>query len=515
MQRPPAQPGPGRAARLAWMLFALVLPLGGCFSYRPAGHGSLPPEPLASDAWPAFDTDPLAPLAATPEAVPRFVIDRDRVARSLRGADGARVDETVERLRERTTFRVHTVRPTEYGLLRLWSDPRDDGLATRRPFFSWSGRREEFVRGGAFLTGPALARAEVRERSRREHGLDRGDGGRVGPFGLLPSGEPERWRLMEGIGLAAPVGVRPDAPGLIVHLPSLLENKYEHGVLNRFRRWGWAVAHVETRIGVPGPNEAARVRNRDERARRLRDLMGEENPDTPMTLDEHIARDTLRRAAAEQIAAELPDPGTGFEIHEDTDADALGAAIAAAVDARLAEHAYAAEALVDAVDRTHPHLADRPVVVFGFSGGALAAPAVAARLRAAYPDRPLMLVLVGGGGDILTIARTSTLTDGGITLAPPEGPEPSPAQVAAVQRAYESASRLDPLRVIASLRGVPVLHASADADTVVPTPAARRLDAAHGGADRLVHRGTHNTLFFFINGQAGRMRSWLRSHGAG
>jgi hypothetical protein len=30
-----------------------------------------------------------------------------------------------------------------------------------------------------------------------------------------------------------------------------------------------------------------------------------------------------------------------------------------------------------------------------------------------------------------------------------------------------------------------------------------------------VHRGTHNTLFFFINGQAGRMRSWLRSHGAG
>ena len=32
--------------------------------------------------------------------------------------------------------------------------------------------------------------------------------------------------------------------------------------------------------------------------------------------------------------------------------------------------------------------------------------------------------------------------------------------------------------------------------------------------DRLVHRGNHDTLLFFLNSQASRVRSWLRAHGA-
>jgi hypothetical protein len=496
------------------LLLATVLPIAGCFSYHPSNTPTRPSEPLAADAWPRFDTDPLEALAATPASVPRFVIDRDRVAGSLKSAGDARIDETVADLESRTAYHVRLVRRTDHGLLRFWTDPRDNGRVTRKPFFSWNGRLEEFVRNGAFLTAPALAAGDAREQSRKDHGLEEDARAGVGPFGLRRTGEPQRWRLDEGIGLSVPSEVAPDAPGLIVHLTSLLENKYEHGVLNRFRGWGWAVAHIESRIGVPGPNETARIRRRDLQRQRVRALMDEAYPDPPVSLKEHIARDTLLHLVTEQVEAEFPDLDTGFEIRPGTDIAALGATIARAVDARLAEHAYAAEALVAAIDEANPQLATRPLVVFGFSGGALAAPAVAARLHEAFPGRPLRLVLVGGGGDILTIARTSTLTDGGVTLVPKDGPEPTGAQLAELQRAYEEASRLDPLRAAAALRDVPILHISADADTVVPTPAARRFDQTHAGVDRIEHRGSHNTLFFFLNSQAGKIRSWLRAHGA-
>lgn len=34
-----------------------------------------------------------------------------------------------------------------------------------------------------------------------------------------------------------------------------------------------------------------------------------------------------------------------------------------------------------------------------------------------------------------------------------------------------------------------------------------------GSVDRLVHRGNHDTLFYFMAQHAGRVRSWLRAHG--
>jgi pimeloyl-ACP methyl ester carboxylesterase len=221
-------------------------------------------------------------------------------------------------------------------------------------------------------------------------------------------------------------------------------------------------------------------------------------------------------AARERIRKELPDPPTGFEIHPgDCAAElrALGVRIADAVDTRLAEHAYAAEALIAAINDMHPELIDRPVVVIGFSAGALAAPAVAARLHEAFPERPLRLVLVGGGGDLLTMARTSTLTNGGITLRPADGPDPTPEQIEILQSAYEARVRLDPVKSVAALRAIPMLHVYASNDTIVPTAGAERVNAAHAGNARLIHRGDHDTLFFFLGSQAGPVRSWLRSTG--
>jgi hypothetical protein len=512
---------------LARQIAAVVLaclPLGGCFSYHRAAADRPAPDRLAAEAWPRHDTAPLVPLTETPGVIRRYEVDRAELARDkkLSHLTEAQLDLAADEAANLHAIEVLDSRLTDGGLIRLWRDPRNDDAHTYEPMiFSFGGRLELFTRRGSFLTPDQLAWREAREASRARHGLvDRPPYRGTDVRGVTTSDEADRWLLHEGYDLGFSV---PDAQpvGLAIHLTSLYENKYEHAVIRRLRNWGWAIGHIDTRLGVRGPLAEQAMDRRNEREALLESRMPLSPPGSTQRHDEDVdewmkeTTDYIERRyeLGEQLKKDLPDIGTGFELTPDSDPEQIADLIARAADRRLAEHADAAAALVDSLDALHPQLAGRPLLVTGFSAGALAAPTVAARLRERHPDRQILLVLVGGGATLLDIARTSELTDGGIRLQDPGGPEPTPEQLAVLQNRYESKSRLDPIHTAAALRDIPVLHIYADRDTVVPTAAAERLNAAHGSVDRLVHHGDHDTLLYLLNTEASRIRSWLRAHG--
>ncbi len=121
--------------------------------------------------------------------------------------------------------------------------------------------------------------------------------------------------------------------------------------------------------------------------------------------------------------------------------------------------------------------------------------------------------MVGGGGDLLSASIGSVFTDGGIHLEPRDGPEPTQEQLDELVTHYRAASKLDPLTLGPVVRDIPTLHLYATRDTVVPTSTARAFNAAHGRVDRLVHPLNHDTLFLFLPGEAGKIKSWLRQQG--
>lgn len=500
----------------------ILMPLSGCFSYHRAEQQNRPAEPLAADAWPRPNTDELLPLLETPAVIQRYEVDRATFTEEFPELPADQMEELVRAASNAHAIELLETRMTENGLLRVWDDPRNPDADTEIPIiFSFGGRIEEFVQRGAYLTADQMAWDRASKASRESYGIATRTRYRGTQMkGVSTTDEAERWMLRNGYSLGYSF---PDADpvGLVIHLTSLYENKYEHAALRRLKHWGWAVGHLETRLGVRGPLAEQAMDRRNEREAVLESRMPLNPPefservlndDTPL-FEEIVEYSKRRRAVDEELKKELPDLGTGFEIGPDSDPLVIADAIASAVDLRLAEHAAAAVALVETLDTLRPELDQRPLLITGFSAGALTAPTVAARLRERFPERTVMVLLVGGGGSLLDIAQGSTLTNGGIRLKEPGGPEPTPQQLAEVASCYESASRLDPLKAAAALRDIPILHIYADKDTVVPTAAAERFNAAHGSVDRLVHKGDHDTLFYFLNSQASRVRSWLRENG--
>lgn len=512
---------PLRAAFLGCFLLALPN-AAGCFSYHPASEPRLAVEPIPKRAWPQPDTDTLLELAQTPPVIPRYAVDREEFSKQFPDLDAETMDELVLRASGVHAIEMRQNRITEGGLLRVWNDLRQPEGNTEIPlFFNFGGRLENFIQRGAFLTPDQLTWEEASDASRERHGIVQADRYRgTDTRGVSRTDDAERWKLWDGYSLgysftdAEPVG-------LVVHLTSLYENKYEHDTLRRLKHWGWAVGHIETRLGVRGPLAERAMDRRHEREALLESRLPQ-NPaeftervyrDDAPSFEEIVAYSERRRALRDELKTELPDLGTGFELGPDTDTVAIADSIAEAVNLRLAEHAAAAVALVETIDGLRPDLSRRPLLITGFSAGALTAPTVAARLRERFPGRPVLVLLVGGGASLLDIAMGSTLTDGGIRLKEPEAQELSPETTAELKGRYEQSAGLDPLKAAAALRDIPVLHIYADKDTVVPTAAADRFNAVHGSVDRLVHSGNHDTLFYFLNSHASRIRSWLREQG--
>jgi len=491
-------------------LIALLSPAG-CYTFRVADTDPEPPTPLAADAWPegVSDTSP-SPAARLSEATPQ------RIHRYAPFPGETYEPGVAERFGQRATVITHN-RLTPRGLLRVWREVPDNApsntteLSDTRHFAS-----PVTPPNAAFLSHAALERHARQEAARAGARLAAG----APPFKETRTDtflfffnppvrvsivRPTTEQLLLNIGydIGFPQTLPDDARGTIVYLPSTVPTRYEKRLLEDLRRRGWAILFVDSRPRVVQPNDTEFAATRE-----LRSILSRRLLDRRVSDDPAAWRNALEIAG--RARQSIPDPPTGFTLTqgpEDT-----GRQIAAAADDLLAEHAFAAEAALDLFFDKHPTLARRPVAIVGFSAGALAAPTVAARLKDRLHHNRLALLLVGGGGNIFRLAANSEFMSGGIRFDSPDDPELTPAARDAVARAYLDASSLDPLKSIAAVSDLPLLHVYADDDTWVPTAGALELNDAHGSADTLLHDGDHTTLFFFLGTQHRRIARWLEDN---
>ena len=244
--------------------------------------------------------------------------------------------------------------------------------------------------------------------------------------------------------------------GVVLHLSSLAGFDYEKPVIDLLCNHGWLVLQID----------ASTTRRRE----------------NPVRAD---ASGDLRHAA-EQLAR--------------------------SIDNRVAEIAYAAEAGLDYLQDTRPRLMDKPVAVAGYSAGALVAPTVATLLH----NRIDALVVVGGGANLLNIARRSSLTNGGIAVrwegaaAGDSDPNAAPeADWARLEDAYLAASKLDPYKTAPYVLDKPVLMLHGVFDDIVPADMGDLLYRRLGRPERFVFTLGHRGLFWRLPSQAGLITRWL------
>jgi pimeloyl-ACP methyl ester carboxylesterase len=188
--------------------------------------------------------------------------------------------------------------------------------------------------------------------------------------------------------------------------------------------------------------------------------------------------------------------------------------LARIIDNRIAEVAYAAEAGLDFLQGTRPELDGLPVVLVGYSAGALVGPSVATLLH----DRLDAIVLVGGGANLLNISRRSSLTNGGISVKwanadnhsdDPSKPEISEAAWRRLEDAYLSNSHLDPYVTAPFLVDKPVLLLHGMFDDIIPADTGDVLYERLGKPERVAYTLGHRGLFWRLPTQAGLIARWL------
>lgn len=182
-----------------------------------------------------------------------------------------------------------------------------------------------------------------------------------------------------------------------------------------------------------------------------------------------------------------------------------GEAVARAMDDCLAEEAYAVEALLEYLEATRPELPRRPLVLIGASGGALAAPAIAARLA----GRVDAAVLIAGGANLFEITQFSSRTGGGLEIGWPPG-GPTGEMIAAISERYLARSRLDAAHSACFLANVPAVVFDGRFDRIVPARCGDLLYERLARPERIRFFGGHAIVFWRLPGYAEWIRDWVR-----
>lgn len=165
----------------------------------------------------------------------------------------------------------------------------------------------------------------------------------------------------------------------------------------------------------------------------------------------------------------------------------------------LAETFYAAEGMLEFCACEHPEIPQSPLVVIGFSYGALSAPAVATELG----DRVGSVVLFAGGGCMWEISQTTE-------LFPSRYPKNWRKQLVELTREESlRATPLDPLCLASRIRGRKLLVVHAAFDAIVPASTGDRLHEALGKPERWTYPLGHIGLFFALPFIAGDIVDWI------
>ncbi len=272
--------------------------------------------------------------------------------------------------------------------------------------------------------------------------------------GLKPNDDRTRALLYEGtqLRLREPKRELGKPVGLVIHMAGLGSIEYEQPVLDELQKRGWVVL----RIATPSV------------------WWYESKPHL-------IQSESDIRPVAEQIARTIDD--------------------------LVAEPAYAAEAALAYLAQTRPDVPQSPLVMVGCSAGALAAPAVVARMSNKFDA----VVLVGAGANLLKLSQTSDLTDGGIRISW-SNDLGSAADRNLLYRTYLNASFLDPYNTAAAMRHMPVLLVQAALDSTVPAAGGDLLWERLGRPELWTFTGGHRLLFWKLSEQTEAIATWVEAH---
>ena len=464
-RRPKPARLPGRLAGAALLSTCLAAGLSctGCAAHRDSERSDdawAIAERLPAEAWPERTTDGLQNLVDhTPRQITRLVLDgtlpEDQVAPDLlemvrspeakvtytgvHGVGIIRVIEPAEGPRRNMDGRPH-------GPDANRMDP--PGTGTVR-LLNPPGQPQQIIRFVSFSNLSDRLTDRRFERWSRWLGHAMGDYFRQTHAGVRPNDPRILSMLYEGtrLSLIPPAaGVHP--AGLVVHMAGLGSLEWEQPVLDELTRRGWYILRVAT----------------------PRVWWYEAKP---------------------------------FEINSESDIPGVAQKIAAMIDDVVAEPAYAAEAGLDFLAKLHPEVPRHPLVMLGCSAGALAAPAVVARL----PDKFDAVVLVGGGANLLKISQESDLTDAGIRIKWPDD-EVRPAWREQLFRQYLQASHLDPYYAARSMLDKPTLMLLASMDSTVPVGCGWLLWERLEKPEHYTFMLGHRFLFWVLGGQANRIADW-------
>lgn len=241
----------------------------------------------------------------------------------------------------------------------------------------------------------------------------------------------------------------PATRGIVVAMRPISGSTYIRPVINELRHRGWVVIETSLGFGIAGVGERRDAANEDD----------------------------LRR---------------------------FGTEIAKLADERLSESAFGCEAMIGLIRDERPELREKPVVVIGFSAGAIGAPTVAARLG----DQVASIVLVGGGVDIASITSTSTLSDFGLGVRF-KGQRLGRGELDVLSESYLAESKLDGYHTAPLLRSTPALVLHAEEDAIVPAELGEALHRQLGRPERWLFGGGHELLFLQLGAFSGAIADWI------
>lgn len=494
--------------RLITRLLALaLLPMGGCWSYRPGSPDRLEASPvqIPEDAWPVRDIQKLEPIRqATPEWIYSQCVPDAK-------ADLSGLSEDELKPLQVPSYVVEHNGIHGRGLIRIYRKAKTGDETADLLNSLITHLYTGFEPNASYISSRTLSSDYETYKNRVRAAYDEMNNS------LRQKGKPYEYTTTEnellltsGIDMHFPPFAVSTPRGIILHLQSFAGNDFEPQVLDVMRSRGWAVIDVKTttEITTPVPEcDKPRIAALEEVIARVdreymeRDLPLEKGPRSNREL---LADPILRRRAP--FAAELSRLRYGsYQVVCDEDIDTVAKQLGENIDQTLAGNAYAVEAALDYVQHDRPDLAKGPVVVMGFSAGALATPAAVALIR----DRVNAVVMVGGGANLVHIARTSEFSDGGVTLRC--GADKISEEVGRrLDERYLAYTRLDPYYTAPAMLGLPVLLVDASMDTWVATAGGDLLYERMERPDRLrIHLAGHMMLFYFLPDQGERIADWV------
>jgi alpha-beta hydrolase superfamily lysophospholipase len=182
------------------------------------------------------------------------------------------------------------------------------------------------------------------------------------------------------------------------------------------------------------------------------------------------------------------------------------ATIAAEMNTRVAEAAYAAEAAMDHVLSRHAELAGKPRIAIGMSGGAMILPTVLARDSGDYAAA----ICIAGGCNFFAMSDESNykfLIGAADFRWLPQAP--TEEQREQTYQLYLEHAPLDAFNTARLIAGMPLLLIHASFDAAVPAKLGDLLWEQLGRPERWTHEAGHEELFMKLPAQMQQIMDWL------